>query len=124
MVLKTVSENNWYVGTTKPTASDVTTISEYPTSDNPLTYTNNSGTKSHIFVLTNSDKTVTFINPELNAPVSQTTVDTTSIPGYNIFETAVGVANGKSIKIQVAVWNAPNDVVLKTILNGKTDIGI
>ena len=90
----------WYVGTTKPASlSEATTIQSYP---NEQTYTNNSGAKSHIFVLTNDDKNVTFINPELNSPVSQVAVDTTTIPGYNIFETAVGTANGTSIKIQIS----------------------
>ena len=103
VTLKTVPVEtvSWYVGTSKPTASDITTISEYPTSSNPLTYTNNSGAKSHIFVLTNSDKTVTFINIAFQRPIDQVAVDTTTIPGYNIFETAVGTANGGSIQIQV-----------------------
>jgi len=39
----------WYVGTTKPTSLDqCEVISEYPAEQN---YTNNSGAKSHIFVL-------------------------------------------------------------------------
>lgn len=90
----------WYVGTTKPTSLDqCEVVSEYPTEQ---TYTNNSGAKSHIFVLTNSDKNVTFINPELNAPVDQVAVDVTTISGYKIFETAVGTANTKSIKIKIS----------------------
>ena len=90
----------WYVGTTKPTSlSQATTVTSYPAEQ---IYTNNSGAKSHIFVLTNSDKTVTFINPQLNAPITQTAVDTTSIPGYKIFETAVGTANAGSIKIKIS----------------------
>ena len=90
----------FYVGTSKPTSlSQASTVTSYPTEQ---TYTNNSGAKSHIFVLTNSGKTVTFINPELNSPVSQLNVDTTTISGYSIFETAVGTANGKSIKINIS----------------------
>ena len=90
----------WYVGTTKPTSlSQASIVTSYPAEQ---TYTNNSGAKSHIFVLTNSDKNVTFINPELNAPVDQNEVDTTTIPGYKIFETAVGTANTKSIKIRIS----------------------
>ena len=90
----------WYVGTTKPTSlSQASIVTSYPAEQ---TYTNNSGAKSHIFVLTNSDKNLTFINPELNAPVDQLAVDTTTIPGYKIFETAVGTANTKSIKIRIS----------------------
>ena len=37
-----------------------------------------------------------------NAPVSQNDVDTTTIPGYKIFETAVGLANTASIKIIIS----------------------
>lgn len=90
----------WYVGTTKPTSlSEATTVTSYPAEQ---TYTNNSGDKSHIFVLTNSDKTVTFINIASSMPVTQTDVDTTTIPGYKIFETAVGTANTGSIKIRIS----------------------
>ena len=90
----------WYVGTTKPTSlSQATVVDSYPAEQ---IYTNNSGAKSHIFVLTNSDKTVTFINIPLNAEVTQTEVDITTIPGYKIWETAVGVANTGSIKIRIS----------------------
>lgn len=90
----------WYVGTTKPTSLDqCEKLTSYP---EEVIYTNNSGAKSHIFVLTNSDKNVTFINPELNAPVDQVAVDTITISGYKIFETAVGTANTKSIKIRIS----------------------
>ncbi len=89
----------FYVGTEKPTSlSQATIVNSYPAEQ---TYTNNSGKKSHIFVLTNSDKAVEFINPELSAPVSQVDVDITTIPGYKIFETAVGCANTKSIIIRI-----------------------
>ena len=89
----------FYVGTEKPTSlSQATIVNSYPAEQ---TYTNNSGKKSHIFVLTNSDKAVEFINPELSAPVSQVDVDITTIPGYKIFETAVGCANTGSIIIRI-----------------------
>lgn len=89
----------WYVGTTKPTSLDqCETLTSYPEEQ---TYTNNSGFKSHVFVLTNSDKTVEFIYPLIYDEVSQVDVDTKSIPGYKIWETAVGVANAGSIRIQV-----------------------
>ncbi len=90
----------FYVGTKKPTSlSQASVVESYPAEQ---TYTNNSGAKAHIFVLTNSDKTVTFKNPELNVLVDQKDVDTTTIPGYKIFETAVGVANTGSIIIQIS----------------------
>lgn len=90
----------WYAGTTKPTSLDqCEVISEYPIEQ---TYTNNSGAKAHIFVLTNSDKNVTFISPSENSPISQLEVDTTTIPGYKIFETGVGTANTKSIIIRIS----------------------
>ena len=89
----------FYVGTEKPTSlSQATIVNSYPAEQ---TYTNNSGKKSHIFVLTNSDKTVEFINLAVNCPVSQVDVDITTIPGYKIFETAVGTANTGSIKIRI-----------------------
>ena len=90
----------FYVGTTKPTSLDQCTIvSEYPAEQ---MYTNNSGAKSHIFVLTNSDKNVTFIAPSENSPITQASIDTTTISGYKIFETAVGVANTKQVKIRIS----------------------
>lgn len=90
----------WYVGTTKPTSlSQAQTVTSYPAEQ---TYTNNSGAKSHIFVLTNSDKNVTFIEPTIQAIGDQKPVDTTTIPGYKIFETATGVFNNKSIIIRIS----------------------
>ena len=92
----------WYVGTTKPTSltyDGVTTVSSYPAEQ---TYTNNSGAKRHIFVLTNDDKDVIFEDPNTHGTVSQVAVDTTTIPGYKIFETAVGLANGGDIIIKIS----------------------
>ena len=90
----------WYVGTTKPTSlSQAQTVTSYHAEQ---TYTNNSGAKSHIFVLTNSDKNVTFVNIATGNPVDQNAVDTTTISGYKIFETAVGTANTGSIKIRIS----------------------
>ena len=54
-----------------------------------------------MFVLTNSDKNVIFISPSENSPITQASVDTTTISGYKIFETAVGTANTKTIKIVI-----------------------
>jgi hypothetical protein len=51
--------------------------------------------------LTNSDKNVTFINIATGNPVDQNEVDITTIPGYKIFETAVGTANTGSIIIKI-----------------------
>ena len=85
----------FYVGTSKPTSlSQASVVDSYPAEQ---TYTNNSGAKSHIFVLTNSDKNVVFIEPTVQAIGDQEPVDTTTIPGYKIFETAVGRFNKKSI---------------------------
>ena len=106
VVLKTKQASTtyyYYAGTTKPTSlSQVSTVTSYPAE---TTYTNNSGAKSHIFVLTNSNKSVTFIEPSLNAPITQKDVDTTTISGYKIFETAVGVANTGTVKIQISETN-------------------
>ena len=90
----------WYVGTTKPTSlSQASTVTSYPAEQ---TYTNNSGAKSHIFVLTNINKNVTFIEPNFNSPIDQNEIDTTTISGYKIFETAVGTANTGSIIIRIS----------------------
>ena len=94
------SINYLYMGTTKPTSLSEARVVDYYASE--YTYTNESGAKSHIFVLTNSDKNVTFINIASSMPVSQTAVDTTTISGYKIFETAVGTANTGSIIIRIS----------------------
>ena len=89
----------FYVGTEKPTSlSQATVVDSYPAEQ---TYTNNSGKKSHIFVLTNSDKAVEFIEPNLNVVLDQESIDTSTISGYKIFETAVGCANGGVTKIRI-----------------------
>ena len=93
------SKYYFYVGTTKPTSlSQASVVESYPAEQ---TYTNNSGAKSHIFVLTNSDKNVIFIAPSENSPITLASVDTTTISGYKIFETAVGVANTKDVIIKI-----------------------
>lgn len=90
----------WYVGTTKPTSlSEATIVESYPAE---TIYTNNSGAKSHIFVLTNSDKTAIFEDPNTHGRVTQKEVDTTTIPGYNIFETSIGWANTGNIIIKIS----------------------
>ena len=74
----------WYVGTTKPTSltyDGVTTVSSYQAQQ---TYTNNSGAKAYIYVLTNSDKTVDFYDPSDLSTPSTKTEDTTTISGYKI----------------------------------------
>lgn len=86
-----------YIGTTKPTSlSEAEIVTSYPEKKE---YTNNSGQKSNIFVLTNNNINVTFINNRINSPISQKPVDT-SIDGYKIFETAVGTANTGKITIR------------------------
>lgn len=90
----------WYVGTTKPVSLlEASVVESYQAEQ---VYTNNSGAKAHIFVLTASDKNVKFINIATNNPVTQMAVDTTTISGYKIFETAVGTANTGSIKIIIS----------------------
>ena len=90
----------FYVGTTKPTSlSQASVVESYPAEQ---IFTNNSGAKSHIFVLTNSDKNVTFINLATGNPIDQNPIDITTISGYKIFETAVGTANTGSLKIRIS----------------------
>ena len=89
-----------YIGTTKPTELSEASIVESYSAEQ--TYINNSGEKSHIFVLTNNDKNVTFINIATNYPITQEEVDTTTITGYNIFETSVGTADTGSIIIRIS----------------------
>ncbi len=89
----------FYVGTEKPTSlSQATIVNSYPAEQ---TYTNNSGAKAHIFVLTNSDKNVTFIEPNLNVVLDQESIDTSTISGYKIFTTSAKCANGGVTKIRI-----------------------
>lgn len=90
----------FYVGTEKPTSLSQASVVESYLAEQ--TYTNNSGAKSHIFVLTTSDKNVTFIEPNFKAPIDQNEIDTTTIPGYKIFETAVGTANTGEVIIRIS----------------------
>ena len=90
----------FYVGTEKPTSlSQATVVDSYPAEQ---TYTNNSGAKSHIFVLTNSDKNVTFIEPNTGTTLGQQDVDTTTISGYKIFGMYSKTVNGGSVKIRIS----------------------
>ena len=89
----------FYVGTTKPTSlSQASVVESYPAEQ---TYTNNSGAKSRIYVLTNSDKNVTMIDPGLGGIIDQDDVDTTTIPGYKIFSTYSRWANGSPVLIRI-----------------------
>jgi len=90
----------WYVGTTKPTSlSEATTVTSYPTEQ---TYTNNSGAKAYIYVLTNRDKNVTFIEPNTGTTLGQQDIDTTTISGYKIFGMYSKTVNGGSVKIRIS----------------------
>lgn len=89
-----------YVGTTKPTSlSQAQIVDSYPAE---LTYTNNSGAKAKIYVLTNNDKTVTFIEPFFNVELDQDDVDTTTITGYKIFATYSKLQPTSSLKIRIS----------------------
>lgn len=91
----------WYVGTTKPTSLEYEGVEMVSSYESEVIYINNSGAKSHIFVLTNTDKNVKFEDPNTHGTVTQKPVDTTTIPGYNIFETSIGLANTKDIIIKI-----------------------
>lgn len=89
----------WYVGTTKPTSlSDATVVTDY---ESEVIYTNNSGAKSKIYALTNKNKTVLFYNPQFNTLLGQVDVDTTTIPGYKIYETEGKTGNTGTIKLVI-----------------------
>ena len=92
----------WYVGTTKPTSltyDGVTTVSSYQAQQ---TYTNNSGAKAYIYVLTNSDKTVDFYDPSDLSTPSTKTEDTTTISGYKITNMNVRCAIDGDIVIKIS----------------------
>lgn len=92
----------WYVGTTKPTSltyDGVTTVSSYQAEQ---TYTNNSGAKAYIYVLTNSDKTVDFYDPSDLSTPSTKTEDTTTISGYKITNMNVRCAIDGDIVIKIS----------------------
>ncbi|MDY6249374.1 MAG: hypothetical protein SPL55_08130 [Prevotella sp.] len=90
----------WYVGTTKPTSlSQATTVTSYPAEQ---IYTNNSGAKAYIYVLTNNDRTVTFIEPNTGTTLGQQDIDTTTIPGYKIFGMYSKTLNTGSVKIRIS----------------------
>ena len=92
----------WYVGTTKPTSltyDGVTTVSSYQAQQ---TYTNNSGAKAYIYVLTNSDKTVDFYDPSDLSTPSTKTEDTTTISGYKITKMNVRCAIDGDIVIKIS----------------------
>ena len=90
----------WYVGTEKPTSlSQASVVESYPAEQ---TYTNNSGAKAYIYVLTNSDKNVTFIEPNLGTILGQQDIDTTTIPGYKIFGMYSKTVNTGSVKIKIS----------------------
>ena len=71
----------WYVGTTKPTSLEYEGVEMVSSYESEVIYINNSGAKSHIFVLTNTDKNVKFEDPNTHGTVTQKPVDTTTIPG-------------------------------------------
>ena len=91
----------WYVGTTKPTSlSQASVVESYPAE---YTYTPNTNVQwNNIYVLVNSDKNVTFIDPVFGGELDQDDVDTTTIPGYKIFKLWDTWANGSPIKIRIS----------------------
>lgn len=90
----------WYVGTIKPTSlSEIETVSEY---QSEVIYTNNSGAKSKIYVVTDINHNVTFYNPQFNTELGQIDVDVTTIPGCKIYETEGRTGNTGTIKIVIS----------------------
>lgn len=123
----------WYVGTTKPTSLEyqgVTTVNEYPAEQ---LYTNETGSKAYIYVLTNSDKTVNFYDPSDITSPATTDIDTTTIPGYKITSMNFRVSIGGTILIKISdtyYWYVgttiptdPSDVSQNTGLNQWTNLG-
>ena len=95
------SKYYFYVGTTKPTSlSQASVVESYPAE---YTYTPNTNVQwNNIYVLVNSDKNVTFIDPVFGGELDQDDVDTTTIPGYKIFKLWDTWANGSPIKIRIS----------------------
>ncbi len=90
----------FYVGTEKPTSlSQASVVESYP---GEQTYTNNSGAKAYIYVLTNSDKTVNFYDPSDLSTAATKTEDTSTISGYKITNMNVRAANGGDIIIKIS----------------------
>lgn len=91
--------NYFYVGTTKPTSlSECTVVDEYPAEQFYTTTT-----RGNIYVLTNSNKTVTFKDDVLGGEYSQNTPDTSSIAGYTIYSQAGRpLSEGTTIKILIS----------------------
>ncbi|MBR1788862.1 MAG: hypothetical protein IJ762_06725 [Bacteroidaceae bacterium] len=89
-----------YMGTTKPTSlSQAEQVSSY---ESEYTYTNNSGSKAYIHVLTNSDKTVNFYNPaDPTAPATKVE-DTSTIQGYKITSMDFRVSIGGTMLIKIS----------------------
>ena len=89
----------FYVGTTKPTSlSDAWSVGAYEAEQS---YTNNSGADDKVYVLTNSDKNVTFIDPYTGETLDQDDVDTTTISGYKIFATYTKILSGWGVDIRI-----------------------
>ena len=86
----------WYVGTTKPTSLDEATIID--SYQSKYFYTNDSGGKACIYALTNNDVSLEFKGI---AKFTQKEVDSTTIPGYTIYQTSGRIANGGGVRIWV-----------------------
>ena len=86
----------WYVGTTKPTSLDEATIID--SYQSKYFYTNDSGGKACIYALTNNDVSLEFKGI---AKITQEEVDSTTIPGYTIYQTSDRIANGGGVRIWV-----------------------
>lgn len=107
--------NYLYIGTTKPTSTNdegVQTVNSYNLNDisnypnisienNEIVFTNTSGTRSKVYVLTNSDKNVELIDTGIHGTVDQADVDTT-IPGCKIFSSYSTMPNEGTVIIRIS----------------------
>lgn len=76
----------WYVGLTQPTADNYESIGTAVSSYNS-SYEYTPESRGYVYVLVTDDKSITIVDPSLNATVD-TTVDT-SIAGYKVYTSAI-----------------------------------
>lgn len=127
----TGEETKYYfsIGTNAVTASNYTTVNNATTTiPTTQTFWNNSGSKSLIYVLVPSNKTVTCVDASLNLPIGMVDAGVT-ITNHKVYVTDGKIANGGGIKVTIsdaapvsnyyyyAGWTLPTVDNVETIIN-------
>ena len=95
------SDSYWFsIGTTAITSSNYTTVNDAEQVDSyPSETMYSPSSRTYVYILVENSKTVTYIEPTLNAPIDASVLDNIGIPGYKVYKSDIKLYGQVKIKI-------------------------